>query len=166
MATTKEDFLRWLTPIFQQMIEETCTEMIQEQCAAIVQEECKKVVEAYVQQMITKMVFEKAAQNVMNATMGQLQPQVYPVAPPTQVFVQPVQEQVVKSKSEVYETFNKFIPGAKALAENAQAAQRQTVAEAIPDKKKFAPTKEMKGMFNDIVSSIPQEEVDRHRTNN
>jgi hypothetical protein len=163
MATTKEEFLKWLTPIFQQMVETTCTEMIEEQCAKIAQEECKKVVETYVQQMITKMVFEKAAQNVMSATMGQLQPQAYPVAPPAQVFVQPVQEAPVKSKSEVYETFNKFIPGAKALAENAQVAQRQTVVETIPDKKKFAPTEKVKGMFDDIVSSVSAEEIALHR---
>lgn len=158
---TKDEFIKILKPIIEELIEEKCKEVVEEVCLEIIDQQCKKNVESYVQQVITKLVFEKAAQSVMAATTAQISPlaalqQEIPVT-----IVQPVQE--VKSKEQVYSNFEKFFPEAKVIAENARAAASSESTSPM-QKAKFIPSKQTKSMFDDIVSSIPASEVAKHRT--
>lgn len=159
MAMTKDEFIKILKPIIEELIEEKCEQVVKAVCQELIDQQCKKNVETYVQQTITKLVFEKAAQNVLAATTAQISPilsqsQEIPIA-----IVQPVQE--VKSKEQVYSNFEKFFPEAKVIAEQAHASTKE---QASPmEKAKFVPDKKTKNLFSDIVNSIPPDEVARHR---
>lgn len=160
MAMTKDEFIKILKPIIEELIEEKCKEIIEDVCKDMIDKQCQKNVEAYVQQVITKLVFEKAAQSVMAATTAQLSPlaamqQEIPI-----MVAQPVQE--VKTKEQVYSNFEKFFPETKVIAESVR--NQGKVEEKSPmEKAKFIPTKETKNMFDDIISSIPASEVAKHR---
>ena len=63
---SKDEFLKWLKPVIQEMIEK----------------HCKEYIDGYIKDSIAKLVFEKAAERVMNITtqMNQEQPATYQVA--------------------------------------------------------------------------------------
>lgn len=140
MAMSKEEFLKWLKPIIQDMI--------------------KEHVEEYIKDVVTKLVFEKAAEKLAASLSTPASINIEESVQPQ--YQQPIIEQ---PKQQTYNTFHKFIPKTpqqQQINEQAPAPQPQR---PIQNQKTANGMTQRAKMFSDIVDDIPREEVAQHRVN-
>lgn len=133
---SKDDFLKWLKPVIQEMIEK----------------HCKEYVDKYIKDSIAKLVFEKAAERVMNITTqtDQEQPVTYQVA----------EQYQSRPQVQTYETFDKFVKNNNHSAPAVQQPQR--IQESTINKNMTVRAK----TFAEIVDNIDPIEVAKHRVQN